>query len=497
MQLRDQEQERRHQTRKRQRRLLQVALFASGVLVLGAVVGKVREADQRPLLVERTPIQALIDQPISSNSSQADQATALLPHSQSDPSTPSPTLAATPALSAGEPAQTAELQRQAEPVERVDEVTVAAGDNLALIFQRLEIPAGEMLRIVNSGELGEQLSRLRVGQTLTVTRAGDGRLLRVQTEINPETRLIVTRQENGFLIDREAIALERRTLFSKVEIDAGSSLYLSAHEAGVPDAVINSIAEAYGWKLDFGRDIQPRDEFRVLFNALYRDDVLVRIEQVLAAELVNRGKAMPIIGFATPQGKPQFYTPDGKSMDRGFLRYPVEFTRISSHFSAARMHPILHTVRAHKGTDFAAPSGTPVMAASDGVVQYRGWKNGYGNVVILQHDGKYSTVYGHLSRFGAAKQGERVERGKVIGYVGMTGHATGPHLHYEFRINGEHQDPLKVTLPENRSIAPDQRLAFMEHSQRWLAELRLQQTEGTLARVDSGADGVGHPDGVN
>jgi len=254
--------------------------------------------------------------------------------------------------------------------------------------------------------------------------------------------------------------------------------------AGVPESVALQIVEILSSDIDFHRDLRKGDRFTVVYDSLYINGEPARAGRVRAVEFVNQGTPHRALYFEADNGESGYYAPDGKNLKKAFLRSPLEFSRISSGFSSARFHPILKTWRAHSGIDYVAPTGTRVKAASDGVVAFAGWQGGYGNVVILQHQGIYSTVYGHLSSFAKGlRKGQRVSQSDVIGHVGATGMATGPHLHYEFRQNGVQRDPLKVATPAANPVSPRLIPAFYEAMEPLMA--RLDMLRGTnLAFVD-------------
>jgi murein DD-endopeptidase MepM/ murein hydrolase activator NlpD len=241
-----------------------------------------------------------------------------------------------------------------------------------------------------------------------------------------------------------------------------SSLYGAADAAGLPDAITQQIAEIFAGDIDFYHDLRRGDRFSVVYEVLHVDGEPVKTGRVVAAEFVNAGRALRAFWFAERDGEGGYYSADGRSLRLAFLRSPLEFSRITSGFSLARMHPIFNTVTAHRGIDYGAPTGTPVRSTGEGKVAFAGQQGGYGNVVIVQHHGTYSTVYGHLSRFAQGlRTGSRVAQGEVIGYVGATGWATGPHLHYEFRVDNQARDPLRIALPQARPIPDDAQPRFL------------------------------------
>ncbi len=210
----------------------------------------------------------------------------------------------------------------------------------------------------------------------------------------------------------------------------------------------------------------------MVYHEHYSEGELLRGGDIIAATFINQGRRYTAIRYTNADGETMYYTEDGRPLRKSFLRTPVEFTRISSVFSTGRKHPILGYMRAHKGVDYAAPTGTPIRAAGDGKIVFRGWKSGYGNFVMIQHNKEISTAYGHLSRFAGIKNGERVQQGQTIGYVGMTGLATGPHLHYEFRVGGKHRNPLTVTLPPPEPLPAAQLAQFRQQSAPMLTRLK-------------------------
>ncbi len=349
-------------------------------------------------------------------------------------------------------------------------VTVRRGDSMAAIFQRLHLSARELHDIMALGRQTETLRRIHPGETLRLRIGSDGRLLELVDETDLTHGLKVWRVDEGFRAKAVSRAPEHRVAYATGTID--SSLFNAAQDAGLSDNLTMELAGIFGWDIDFALNIRRGDHFTVVYDQLYLDGKKIGNGDILAAEFVNQGQVYRAVRYEKPNGTADYYTPDGKSMRKEFLRTPVAFTRISSRFSLGRYHPILNRIRAHKGVDYAAPTGTPIKATGDGRIVFRGRKGGYGNVVILDHGRGYSTLYGHMSRFARGERvGTRVRQGQVIGYVGMTGLATGPHLHYEFRIHGVHRNPLKVKLPDAAPIEARYRQDFHKHSRPLLAQL--------------------------
>jgi len=346
-------------------------------------------------------------------------------------------------------------------------VIVQRGENLARIFKRLGISARELQQVVALGKETSSLKRLFPGEKLRLRLSPEqDRLERLTYDMDVTKRLHVYREGDRLKAAIANLPLEKRLHPAVGVID--SSLYVAAGNAGLPDNLVMELAQIFGWDIDFALDIRSGDNFTVLFEELYRNGEKVGYGDIVAAEFVNRDRTYRAVRYEDGH----YYTPDGHSMRKEFLRTPVQFTRISSRFSLGRRHPILHHIRAHRGVDYAAPIGTPVRATGDGKVIFRGRKGGYGNVVMLQHGQRYTTVYAHLSRFAHhLHRGSHVKQGQIIAYVGRTGLATGPHLHYEFRVNGVHRNPLTVKLPTAAPIRKSLRSDFIAHSRPLLAQL--------------------------
>jgi murein DD-endopeptidase MepM/ murein hydrolase activator NlpD len=349
------------------------------------------------------------------------------------------------------------------------EVIVRRNDTLDAIFRRLELDLADLAALRAQDEVRPALDRLMPGETLRLLHR-DGSLYALQRELSLTERLEVRRAADGLRANIVARPIERRATVARGVIH--SSLFEDGAAAGLSDATILELARIFGWDIDFVLDLRDGDEFAVDYERIFQDGHYLQDGDILAARFVNQGREYQAVRFVAPDGRADYYTPDGRSVEKAFLRAPLEFRRVSSGFNLARFHPILNRIRAHKGIDYAAPTGTPVRAAGDGVVRFRGWRGGYGNVIELQHGGAITTVYGHLSRFAAAATtGRAVRQGEIIGYVGMTGLATGPHLHYEYRVNGVFRNPATVQLPEAKPIEPQWRGAFLQQTAPYLQAL--------------------------
>ena len=361
------------------------------------------------------------------------------------------------------------------------EERIQRGDTVASLLARLQVDDPETAQLLRSNKQAKALYQLIPGRTVRATAAADGRLLSLRY-LHGGSLLSVDRAGDALVVEEAPAELERRVLMKSAEIK--SSLFGATDAAGLSDAIATQVADIFSTDIDFHRDLRKGDRFSVVYEMFYHQGEPVKSGRVLAAEFINQGKSYQAVYFNYAENEGGYYTPDGKNLRKQFLRSPLEFSRITSGFTNARFHPVLQTWRAHKGIDYGAPSGTRVKATADGVVEMAGRQGGYGNVVVMRHQSKYTTWYGHLS--GIAKglrKGMRVAQGAVIGYVGATGLATGPHLHYEFRVNGVHQNPLRVAMPAAPPITPDQKPRFAQTAGLYAERLELLRTTN-LARLD-------------
>jgi len=340
------------------------------------------------------------------------------------------------------------------------EVVVSRNDTMDRLFRRFQLNLGDLAALRGLPELRSQFDRLKPGELLRFVHQ-DGELVGIERKLSDSETLKVTRDENGFSSDVLENPLEVRTRTANATID--SSLFQAAADAGLDDRLAIELADIFQYDIDFVLDIQQGDRFTVVYEEVFQDDVRLRTGNILAAKFVNEGREFRAVRYVDEQGHGEYFTPDGRSLRKAFIRAPVQFSRISSRFNPSRRHPVLNTIRAHRGVDYAAPVGTPVRAAGEGRVRFVGRSaGGYGNVIELEHGSGVVTVYGHLSRFAAGlRRGQRVELGKVIGFVGSTGLATGPHLHYEYRVRGIHKNPQTVPLPDAKPIPADRRDPFL------------------------------------
>lgn len=361
------------------------------------------------------------------------------------------------------------------------EVSVERGDSLSEIFTRNGVNLGDALALAKMDEAGA-LSRLVPGRSLQVLAGDQGRVKALRYELDYASELHAEKSDTGFTVAIVARELETRQHEAHVTID--SSLFVSGMKAGIPNAVLLQLTEIFGWAIDFALDVRRGDEFKVIYEEPHFNGERVATGEIVAADFVNNGRVYRAIRLMQ-DGEPHYYTPEGESLRRAFLRTPVQYTRITSKFTNRRFHPVLKRWRAHRGVDYGAPRGTPVRATADGKVELRGKQRGYGNVIILRHGRKYSTVYAHLSKFAKkVKRGSTVKQGDTIGYVGSTGYATGPHLHYEFRVNNKHQNPLTVELPASLPVPEEYRQAFEGEAAIWSAKLDSLQPQSVIAAGD-------------
>jgi murein DD-endopeptidase MepM/ murein hydrolase activator NlpD len=373
-----------------------------------------------------------------------------------------PAIEAAPAPPAP-PAPAAPVTRQWHPVQ------VKSGDSLSLIFDRVKLNAQQLHAVMTSGGAVKALKELRPGQEIAFD-IQDGELQALRLDFSALRSLLVKRQGDSFESLIEERPVELRLAHAGGTID--NSLFQAGKNAGLSDAVIMALADIFGWDVDFALDIRQGDSFSLLYEERFLDGEKIGDGDVVAAEFVNQGRVHRAIRFVDPSGYATYYNPEGLSMRKAFLRSPVDFRRISSGFQPERYHPVLGVKRPHRGVDYAAATGTPIKAAGDGKIAFQGWKGGYGRTVVIQHGATYSTLYAHMSKFrNGLKSGSRVRQGETIGYVGKSGLATGPHLHYEFLVSGAHRNPLTVKLPSAAPIAKEHRPAFDALAHNLVAQL--------------------------
>jgi murein DD-endopeptidase MepM/ murein hydrolase activator NlpD len=361
-------------------------------------------------------------------------------------------------------------------------VTVASGDTLSVVFSQVGLGANTLHSVINTSKEAKRFTRLKVGQELEFKLSGSGDLLTLRSKVSELETMRIDRTDDGYAFSKDLVEPETRTRFAKGNIT--SSLFLAAQQAGMSHGLTMEMANIFGYDVDFARDIRKNDSFEVMYEELHVGDKRVGTKNILAARFTNKGKTFTAVRYTDKSGYSSYYRADGTSLRKAFIRTPVEFARISSRFNPNRRHPVLNKIRAHNGVDYAASTGTPIKATGDGRIVHFGRKGGYGNAIVVQHGQKYKTLYAHMSRFAnGLRMGSNVSQGQIIGYVGMTGLATGPHLHYEFQVNGRHVDPLGIELPVSDPVPKAERTAFMAISNKMMASLD-QQGASQLALLE-------------
>jgi len=345
------------------------------------------------------------------------------------------------------------------------------GDTLAAFIERLGVDGAHVARLTKI----RALQQLRPGTHVSAEVSADGEPLNLSFLSGRDTLIKIAAEGNNFF----RVTEDRAQLYTRITMKSGvvqSSLFAAADDAGIPDAVAMQLGDVFGGDIDFHRDLRKGDHFAVVYELHYLGGRPVRAGRVLAAEFTNNRKTFRAVHYGN-----SYYTPEGKNLRKAFMRSPLEFSRVSSGFGMRR-HPIAQAWIKHQGIDYAAPTGTRVRAVGDGIVEFAGTKGGYGNVVILRHHGQYSTTYAHLSRI-SVRRGARVAQNDTIGAVGQTGWATGPHLHYEFRVAGESRNPFSIAMPAALPVAQSELPAFRLHAEPLVSRLDLLNNSA-IAKLD-------------
>lgn len=359
------------------------------------------------------------------------------------------------------------------PTPEWQSTTIQHGDTLISVLKHLKIPSLQLKDIITfiKNNHNYVANHIKTGQEVKAL-LDDNNTLKALRLIIAKNKTICLDQigPRNYKLYQEEKPIIKRLKFTNNKIS--SSFFASAQAAGLSDTIIMQIADIFGCDIDFVTDIRPNDKFRILYEENFVENQHIGTGNILVAEFINQGRTYQAIRFTDNQGRSGYYSPEGYSMNKTFLRSPVKFSRISSRFSTGRHHPILHRMRAHKGVDYVAPAGTPIKAAADGRIISIGRKGGYGNAIELQHGSKYSTLYAHLSGFAPKlNKNSIVKQGQVIGFVGRTGLASGDHLHYEFRVDGIHRDPLTVQFPKALPLNNHHKVKFLSHAQQMLSLL--------------------------
>ncbi|MFT6955155.1 MAG: murein DD-endopeptidase MepM/ murein hydrolase activator NlpD [Halieaceae bacterium] len=370
------------------------------------------------------------------------------------------------------------------PELRWTELTVRSGDNLSLLFKRAGFSDRELHQIVSTVEDGKALAKIYPRQTIGFQLTEGGELAAVRHRISALESVTYDRTKAGFESKRVVLKPEVRQAWTTATIE--SSLFMAGQDAGLSHNLIMELANIFGGVIDFILDPRQGDTIYLVYEELYLEGEKLRDGNILAAAFINQGETFYAYSYTDQSGYPGFYNEQGVSMRKAFLMAPLDFTRVSSNFNLRRKHPIYKTTRPHRGTDYAAPTGTPVFAAGDGRVVKAGYTSANGNYLFIQHGEQYVTKYLHLHK-RKVKQGQRVSQSQVIGTVGATGAATGPHLHYEFLVNGVHRDPRTIhkQLPKAKALAAGEMPSFKRAIVKASQQLASLQTDSTLALNES------------
>lgn len=394
-------------------------------------------------------------------------------------------VSASTAAAVGEPvADAAEATLSAlEPSTTTLDLLVKRGDTLEILFRRNGLSLTDLATMIALPDVGAALKILKPGDRLEVAHR-DGEVVSLRRELDEIKLLFIARSDPGFVASTIEREVDIRAVGAHGTID--TSLFEAGTAAGLSDRTTMAMAGIFDWDIDFMLDVRQGDSFTIIHEELWRDGVKLRDGEIVAAEFTNQGKSFRAARFDDGDGRTSYFTPEGRSVRKAFMRAPLD-ARVSSNFNLRRRHPILNTIRAHRGVDYAAPMGSPIRATGDGKVSFRGVQGGYGNTIVLQHGGNITTLYGHLSRFGNARAGARVSQGDIIGYVGQSGLATGPHLHYEYRVNGAHRNPRTVALPPANPVPPELQAEFLAAT-----EPLWRQLDGYAPRTETSIE-VGPP----
>ena len=369
--------------------------------------------------------------------------------------------------------------------DRWQSVTLKSGQTLSGVFDELGIPYDQLEKVMQHPKIKPALRKLRPGTALSFNLPADGSVRAMRFEagagIGDES---VELEFDGDALRERSMPMEISTRTVVLSGEVGKSLFASARKLGLGSAQLNQLTdEMFKYDIDFDSDLDDDDRFSVVVDQTWKNGQLASTGPVLAATFTVDGQLKSAFRHLR-NGKPEYFTPDGRSLKRPFIRMPIPYARLSSGFGGRR-HPVLGRMRMHKGVDYAAGTGTPIQAAGDARVEFVGRKGGYGNAVILNHGGGKTTLYGHMSRFARIRPGQRVAQGTIIGYVGSTGMSTGPHLHYEFRVNGVHMNPLKMTLPPPEPLNGAALAAFKNETRRALDKIR--EVEDVVFQLDDGS----------
>ncbi|NKB46457.1 MAG: peptidoglycan DD-metalloendopeptidase family protein [Legionellales bacterium] len=359
-------------------------------------------------------------------------------------------------------------------------VTVKRGDSLAKIFKAHRLDPLTLQRILDLGDVVKPLIQIKPKQEIQLLINDAQQLKQLHYSLNSSQTLIIRYINHEFTAEliEKPIEIQQRYVTATIH----HSLYLAAKKAQLPNKIIHQLGDLFAWNIDFAKELRSGDQFTVLFEEHHIDGEVIDSGNIIAAKFINRSNTHTAIRHIDAQGQVDYFSIEGNSLRKAFLRYPVKHSHISSAYNPKRLHPILKVIRPHLGVDLAAALGTPIKAAGDGVIEKRGGHGGYGNMIVIRHNNTYKTLYAHMLRFAKGLHvGSRVKQGQVIGYVGQTGLANGPHLHYEFHVNGKTVNPVTVKLPNADPIANEERDRFFAQAIPALAQLEQYETMHTNA----------------
>jgi len=446
---------------------LRWVLFAAGCAVIGAVIANTGDNEDQIIAVNHD---------IS-----AEQTEMTIPTSSEKPASiqlnlplPSPTKTTNKDLKLNNTTEDSSVMKYSDLENSAWKTfKVKRGDSLSVLFDRANVKPNQLLALMKLGKATKELRRIHPGDSVKIMSNDEGQLLALNYQIDTVRYLQVEREGDNLVAGLHKHKIEVRNAYASGEIE--SSLFLASAKAGLSQNLIMELANIFGWDIDFVLDIRKGDQFTVIYEERFKNGNKIKDGNILAAEFINQGKTHRALRYTDPvTGNAGYYSDDGHSLRKAFLRSPVNFSRISSRFTTKRYHPILHKFRSHKGVDYAAGRGTPIRASGDGKVIFKGRKGGYGKTIVLKHGSRYTTLYAHLNNYNKKiRSGGRVKQGQVIGYVGSTGLASGPHLHYEFRVNGVHRNPLTVKFPSTSPIPKRYRDNFELSTQGYVAQLKV------------------------
>jgi murein DD-endopeptidase MepM/ murein hydrolase activator NlpD len=380
---------------------------------------------------------------------------------------------------------TTDSQSYLEPPLPWKEVTVAPGDNLSAIFSDTGLSPTDLHQIMQLGRNVQVLETIIPGRKLLFDIDSNGELNALKYELSPLESLLVTKSNNTYSASNLTYQPKVFQTFRSATITGNRpSLYESGKYSGLSDAILMELSYVFQWDISFALDLRRGDSYSLLYEEDYLDGIKVRDGKILSARFNNMGKTYSAVLYQSEDGDSNYYTPDGRSMRKAFIRDPVHFSRVSSSFNLKRLHPIHKRVMPHKGIDYAANRGTPIVASGDGKVTIARQNSSSGKYIVIQHGEQYTTKYLHLWKFARGiRAGKKIKQGQVIGYVGSTGWATAPHLHYEFLLNGVHRNPRTVKLPQAKPISDSERERFLAQTAGYVERLHGLESPPELAHI--------------